>query len=130
VTVSPSRYKFTGVYTLYGVCILTSVSIACDPKRSRPDGACESCRVGRYTTPPEGNLSLDKTCIYVSKDCNWLQQTLLFFVLKITHNEMSNLKTKTKLNCATAPGENQTIDVLKVEAMNIFFFCDVTPLAC
>jgi hypothetical protein len=41
--------KFTVLYTLHGACTQTSVSILYDPKRPRPDRACEVCR----TTPLE-----------------------------------------------------------------------------
>jgi hypothetical protein len=40
-------YKSVVVYVLYVACIQTPASILYDPKRSRPDGACEACRVGR-----------------------------------------------------------------------------------
>jgi hypothetical protein len=44
--VSCSRCKFIDVYILYWVCIQTSVSNLCDPKRSRPYVTCEVCHVG------------------------------------------------------------------------------------
>jgi hypothetical protein len=36
-----SRYKFVVIYILYGGCIQTSVSIIHNPKKSRPNAACE-----------------------------------------------------------------------------------------
>jgi hypothetical protein len=43
-------YKYVAVYILYGVQIQTSVSILCGPMGSRPDEACEVCRVRILTS--------------------------------------------------------------------------------
>jgi hypothetical protein len=52
--VSSFRCTSVVVFGLYGLRTQTSVSLVCDPKRSRPDGACEVCRVGRcsYMSSP------------------------------------------------------------------------------
>jgi hypothetical protein len=50
------RYKFIAVYILYEVCIQTSVSILCEPKGSRSDGACEVPREIHCALLPVGTV--------------------------------------------------------------------------
>jgi hypothetical protein len=89
---SHSRYKFIVVYMLYGVCVQTSVSILCDIRWSRPDGACSIIHHPTRHTSHTGFVCLF-VCLFVWLDSLiWAWASLFrrgFMVTHIRHTTVS-----------------------------------------